>query len=156
MAAASNYHPYHVLLALKTLTQPRAIAWSRQGTIASIGADSRSIDLQFLRTNPKDGSWSLSEQTPCTLFGTSFQGGPIAHLAWAATGSPELAIIDSVGRISLLTFSMSLNRPYQLRSWDADPVDDLNAVVGCYWLPLIPQSKQVPSTLAFYDALSKT
>jgi len=37
---------------------------------------------------------------------------------------------------------MTINRPYQVRSWDNDPVDDLHAVVGSYWLPLVPQNKQ--------------
>jgi len=124
------------------LTSVRGIAWSKQGTIAAIGADGRSVDLYFLRVHPKDASWGLSEPTPFAQFGSNFQGGPIVHLAWAATGSPELAVVDSVGRISVLTFSMTLNRPYQLRAWDADPVDDLHAVVGSYWLPLIPLNKQ--------------
>lgn len=70
-------------------------------------------------------------------------GCPITHLAWAPTATPDLAVIDSVGRVTILTFSISLNRPYLTRRWDADQVDDLHAVVGCYWLPLMPQSKQV-------------
>ncbi len=51
--------------------------------------------------------------------------------------------MDAVGRVAILTFSTNLNRPYQQRTWEADPVDDMHAVVGSYWLPLLPQSKQV-------------
>lgn len=122
------------------------IAWSRQGTIASISADGFSVELRYLRTNPHDGMWGLSEPTPCSQISGShnFSGGPIVHLAWAATASPELAIIDAAGRVSILTFSMNLNRPYPLRTWDVDTIDDLHSVVGAYWLPLMPQTKQSP------------
>ncbi|KIH87170.1 mediator of RNA polymerase II transcription subunit 16, fungi type [Sporothrix brasiliensis 5110] len=123
------------------------IAWSKQGTIASIGADGQSIELRYLRTDAEDASWALSEATSYAQFSssntqTTFAGGPIVHLAWAATGHSELAVIDSVGRVSILAFSTSLNKPFALRSWEADPVDDLHAVVGCYWLPIVPANKQ--------------
>jgi mediator of RNA polymerase II transcription subunit 16, fungi type len=120
----------------------RTLAWSRQGTIASVAADGRSIDLYFIRSHPKDGAWGLSEPTPWTQLGAGFQGGPIAHLAWAATSNPELAVIDTAGRVSIWNFNQNLNRPSQVRSWDSDSIEDVNAVVGCYWLPLCPQSKQ--------------
>jgi mediator of RNA polymerase II transcription subunit 16 len=112
-----------------------------------VSPDGRSVDLRFLRCHPDNGSWDLSEPTPCPVLPNSLTGSTVAHLAWAATGSPELAIIDTVGRVNILSFSISLNRPYQVRKWDADSVDDLNAVVGCYWLPLVPQSRQVTAPL---------
>lgn len=123
------------------------IGWSKQGTIAAISDDGQSIDLRYLRADPENATWGLSEPTSYTQFSsattpTTFSGGPIVHLAWAATVHPELAVIDSVGRISILSFSVSLNYPYPLRSWEADPIDDLNAVVGCYWLPGSPSNKQ--------------
>ncbi|OAA61254.1 RNA polymerase 2 mediator complex subunit [Niveomyces insectorum RCEF 264] len=132
---------------MRTRGCSQRIGWSRQGTIASIGADGQSIDVRYLRTDPRDGSWGLSEPTHYAQFShvntvTTFSGGPIVHLAWAATGHPELAVIDAVGRVSILAFTLSLNRPFPLRSWELDPVDDLHAVVGCYWLPLIPHGKQ--------------
>jgi mediator of RNA polymerase II transcription subunit 16 len=68
-------------------------------------------------------------------------GCPIVHLAWASTSSPDLAVIDSVGRVFILTFSITLNRSYVARKWDNDAADDLNAVVGCYWLPTFQQVK---------------
>jgi mediator of RNA polymerase II transcription subunit 16, fungi type len=55
----------------------------------------------------------------------------------------ELAVIDSVGRISIQNLSLALNRPFKSRAWTSDPVDDLHAVVGTYWLPLMPPNKQV-------------
>lgn len=65
------------------------------------------------------------------------------HISWSAASHSELAVVDSVGRICILAFSTSLNRPFCIRSWEPDPVDDLHAVVACYWLPLMPPNKQV-------------
>lgn len=83
----------------------------------------------------------MSETTPCLGLTPTLPGCPIVHLAWAPTQSPELAVIDSVGRIFILTFSITLNRSYVARKWDNDAADDLNAVVGCYWLPILMHSK---------------
>lgn len=115
----------------------QAIAWSRQGTIATISKDGRSVELRFLRCHPENGSWDVSKPTPCVGVSNTLSGCPIVHLAWAATSSTDLAIIDSVGRVFILTFAITLNRPYIARSWNADLGDDLHAVVGCYWLPLV-------------------
>lgn len=51
-------------------------------------------------------------------------------------------MLDGVGRLSLLSFPHALNKAHLSRKWDPDPVDDLNAVVGCHWLNLIPPSRQ--------------
>lgn len=124
------------------LTRPaRRIAWSKSGTIASVTEDGLFVEFRYLRCDPDDASWQLSEPTRCDLVSGSEQT-PLVHLSWSATGTPELAIIDAVGRLSLLSFSIALNRPYFFRRWDADPVDDLNAVVGCYWLGLTPPGRQ--------------
>lgn len=133
----------------------RGIAWSKQGTIASISKDGQSIDLRFIRAHPDNGSWQLSQPTPWN-FGGILPGCPIVHLAWAGQSSPELAIIDSVGRVSIWSFSITLNRPYPVRKWDQNPADDLQAVVGCYWLPLASPSRQVlgPSLHLRYYHLS--
>jgi mediator of RNA polymerase II transcription subunit 16, fungi type len=71
------------------------------------------------------------------------------HLAWATTTSPELAIIDALGRVAILTFSIALNRPFSVRRWEADLVDDLHAVVGAYWLSLVPQGRQVSPAVSY-------
>ncbi|KAK0656360.1 RNA polymerase II mediator complex subunit Sin4 [Cercophora newfieldiana] len=127
---------------LRTRGCCQAIAWSRQGTIASVSKNATSIDLRFLRCHPDTGAWDMSAPTPCSVLSPVQSGVPIVHLAWAPTSSPELAVIDAVGRISILSFSITLNRPYATRKWDADAVDDLNAVVGCYWLPLTTPGRQ--------------
>lgn len=118
----------------------RRIAWSKAGTIASITEDGLFVEFRFLRSDPDDGSWQLSEPTRCDLISGSEQN-PLVHLSWSATSNPELAVIDAVGRVVLFTFSIALNRPYFFRKWDSDPLDDLNAVVGCYWLGLHPPGR---------------
>lgn len=44
----------------------------------------------------------------------------------------------------LLSFALALNHPFLLRSWDSDPIDTLNAAVGCYYLPVPPPQPQKP------------
>lgn len=154
---------------LRTRGCCQGIAWSRQGTIAVIAKDGMSIDLRFIRCKPDDGDWELSESnswsavsltpsppgpSPSSPVSLASAGAPFVHLAWAPTSTYELAVIDALGRISILTFSISLNRPYQTRRWDADLVDDLHAVVGCYWLPLGMQpNKQVSCLCRFHLTL---
>ncbi len=109
--------------------------------------DGQTIDLRFLRCHPENGSWELSEPSPCSALSQAVVGGPITHLQWNAQGSPELAVFDAVGRVSILSFSIHLNRTYPIRRWDSDAVDDLHAVAGAYWLPLFPQSRQASTHL---------
>lgn len=134
----------------------RGIAWSRQGTIASIASDGRSIDLRFLRCHPTTGAWEISQPTPCLVLSPVLANCPIVHIAWASTSSPDIAVIDSVGRVFILTFSIALNRSYVARKWDNDPVDDLNAVVGCYWLPTYASVKDRWGQLVSYSPAVRT
>ena len=100
------------------------------------------MHLQFLRCHPDNGSWDLSEPSTCELVkGTP--AIPLVHLEWGTTNTPELAVFDAVGRVALFSFPISLNHPYMTRKWDADAVDDVNAVMGCYWLAVAPSNQQV-------------
>ncbi|KAK1776186.1 mediator complex subunit 16-domain-containing protein [Copromyces sp. CBS 386.78] len=121
---------------LRTHGCHQAIAWSRQGTIASITKDGRSVEFRFLRCRPEDAGWELSEPYvySTAVIPMHTTAGPIVHLAWSNTH--ELAVVDAVGRITILNLTIMLNRPFITRKWDGDPVDDLHAVVGCYWLPV--------------------
>ncbi|KAK4128203.1 hypothetical protein N657DRAFT_638626 [Parathielavia appendiculata] len=118
---------------LRTRGCCQTIAWSRQGTIASVAKDAMSIDLRFIRCNPDTTEWELSEPAS---WSPSSSAAPFVHLAWSPSVSPELAVLDAHGRITVLGFSIANNQPYPARRWESDVVDDLHAIVGCYWLPL--------------------
>lgn len=100
------------------------------------------MQLRFLRCNPVDGSWDLSQPTTCELIRGS-QGIPLVHLEWGSANVPELAIIDAVGRVVIVSFSISLNHPFITRKYDTDSIDDANAVVGAHWLAVAPPNQQV-------------
>ncbi|KAM0343821.1 hypothetical protein ACHAPU_008090 [Fusarium lateritium] len=119
----------------------QAVAWSRTGTIANITSDGQNVELRYLRRSPDDGSWDLSEPTTCPFVKGS-PTIPIVHLSWAGTSIPDLAVIDAVGRVAVVSFSISLNHPFVQRRWDADPIDDVHAIVGSYWLNVAPTSNQ--------------
>ncbi|KAF4455021.1 mediator of rna polymerase ii transcription subunit 16 [Fusarium austroafricanum] len=119
----------------------QTVAWSRTGTIANITPDGQNLELRFLRRSPEDGSWDLSDPTTCS-FVKGLPTVPIVHLVWAGTSSPDLAVIDADGRVTIVSFSISLNHPFVQRKWDADPTDDVHTIVGAYWLNVAPSNQQ--------------
>ncbi|KAI8629437.1 RNA polymerase II mediator complex subunit Sin4 [Xylariaceae sp. FL1651] len=118
----------------------QGLAWSKGGTIASISPNGQSLELRYLRADPKDATWGLSEPKVIAPW-QSLIGGPIVHLSWGPASS-ELAVIDAVGRVLLLNFNTDLNRPMISRRWDGDAVDDLHAIVGTYWLNPLPANSR--------------
>ncbi|KAI2623653.1 RNA polymerase II mediator complex subunit Sin4 [Xylaria nigripes] len=122
----------------------QGLTWSKGGSIASITPGGRSLELRYLRANPKNAAWGLSEPKLITPW-QNLNGGPVVHLSWGPANS-ELAVVDAVGRVLLLNFNSDLNRPLVSRRWDGDPIDDLHAVVGTYWLnPLSANSRFYPT-----------
>lgn len=87
----------------------------------------------YIHAKDKDATFTLSDPTTIAPWET-LPGGPLVHLSWSPA-SPELAVIDAVGRVLIISFSANLNRPSPSRRWDGDSIDDLQAVVGTYWLP---------------------
>ncbi|RFU33515.1 hypothetical protein B7463_g2798, partial [Scytalidium lignicola] len=124
----------------------QSIAWSKWGSIASIAPNGATLELRNLRCSPENGDWALSEPTLTHQLSNELDGGPLKHLCWGPSGS-ELAVIDSVGRITILSLFSSLNKPTLSRQCQVDPVDDLHAVVGCYWLNLAPYPANRPTIL---------
>lgn len=101
-----------------------------------------------MRCHPDNGNWDLSEPTTCDLVkGTPVV--PLVHLEWGTTNSPELAVIDAVGRVAIVSFAISLNHPFVTRKWDADVIDDIHAITGCYWLAVAPSNQQVSNLHRF-------
>jgi len=129
---------------LAALTKFRSVAWSKWGTIASIASNGTTLTLQSLRCDPVDGSWGMTEtSTTSPLCHDDIQ---LKHLTWSPSGS-DLAVIDSVGRVTILTMFASINRPSMSSNPQADPVDDLQRVVGCYWLNMQTVPAQRPVCL---------
>ncbi|KAI1000695.1 hypothetical protein K3495_g7503 [Podosphaera aphanis] len=112
------------------------IAWSKWGSIASVASDGYSLEIRNLRYNPSNGTWGLSEPS-IPNFSSTQEGGPLRHLSWSPTGC-DLAVIDSVGRVTILTIFSSLNKLSVSRNYHLDLTDDLYTVAGSYWLPLAP------------------
>lgn len=118
----------------------RGVAWSRWGCIASIIENGKNLEFRNLRCHPRDGSWNVSEPTVAP-FNLSSENIPFQHLCWSPNGT-DLAVIDAAGRISIFTTSTFLNTPNILRSGQTDPPEDLNAVVGAYWLNVLPPQQR--------------
>lgn len=133
------------------LTDNRKVAWCKSGAIASITPDGESVELRFLRAHPETGVWDLSEATTCDLVkGTA--SIPLVHLEWGTTSISELAVFDSVGRVTLMSFSLTVNHAISTRKWDGDAVDDINAIVGCHWLNVAPVNPQKPYNVLYGPA----
>ncbi|OTB06539.1 hypothetical protein M426DRAFT_9670 [Hypoxylon sp. CI-4A] len=133
----------------------QTIAWSKSGTIASISPDGQQVQLRYIRANEKDATFSLSEPSPLSSWGT-LPGGPLVHLTWSPVNS-ELAIIDAVGRLLILNFNTTLNRPTLSRRWDSDSLDDSQAIVGTYWLQNYPgPNPRMPPYTPSYAPAVKT
>ncbi|RKF72818.1 Mediator of RNA polymerase II transcription subunit 16 [Golovinomyces cichoracearum] len=112
------------------------IAWSKCGSIASISPNGYTLEIRFLRCHHETGTWTLSEPS-IPSFTSTQDGGPLRHLSWSPTGC-DLAVIDSAGRVTIFSIFSSLNKFNVSRSCHIDSADDLQTVVGSYWLPLAP------------------
>ncbi|CZT50349.1 uncharacterized protein RSE6_11318 [Rhynchosporium secalis] len=124
----------------------QTIAWSKWGSIASVAANGTSLELRNLRCHPDDGTWALTEPTSTPNFSSALDGGPLKHLSWSPTGS-DLAVIDAAGRVTILSMFSGLNKSGMSRLCQNDSADDLNGVVGCYWLNQAPFPPGRPAML---------
>jgi mediator of RNA polymerase II transcription subunit 16, fungi type len=115
----------------------RGIAWSKLGSVASISQSGAGLEFRTIRCHPVDGSWDLSEPTLVPQVNPVQDGISLQHLCWSLNGS-DLAAIDAVGRVFILTISTFMNKPSLVRSGHTDSTEDLHAVVGAYWLNLLP------------------
>jgi mediator of RNA polymerase II transcription subunit 16 len=101
------------------------------------------LELRNLRCHPENGKWGLSEPSPTNPLTANLDGGPLKHLCWSASGS-ELAVIDTAGRVNILSLFSSLNKPTLHRHCQMDPIDELCGVVGCHWLTPAPYQLNRP------------
>ncbi|OJD18828.1 hypothetical protein AJ78_01160 [Emergomyces pasteurianus Ep9510] len=109
------------------------VAWSKLGAIAYVSQDGQKVLLRYLHCRPDDGKWTLSEEAPINQVSDAHGGHTIVHLLWNESGS-ELAIVDSGGRISIVTILTTLNTINFARQASIDSDDDWAQPVGLMWL----------------------
>lgn len=115
----------------------RKITWSKGGCIAYISGDNCNIILKHLICDSYDGQWKLSKGYSLDDLPPVHDGGDIVHLSWSHSGS-ELAVVDLLGRISVFSIFITMNRLNSSRRCILDPEDHLGAVVGLMWLHTTP------------------
>ncbi|KAL9116271.1 MAG: hypothetical protein Q9187_007206, partial [Circinaria calcarea] len=122
---------------LRTNGCSQKVAWSKNGCIAYITSDGRSVRLANLRCGPANGVWEQDSHADSLLAGhilRIYKGRELAHLSWNSTGL-ELLVADVYGRLSIFSTSLvSINRVAAAKVWITDPEDNLNTLVGMTWL----------------------
>lgn len=112
----------------------RRIAWSRLGGIAYISADSTKVSFRCLRYHSKTAKWELSNDYPVAKRQGTDEQHTFVHLEWSQTGM-DLAVADTVGRISIFTFSTTaVNHAHAAPVPAIDQPSELNRAVGMFWL----------------------
>ncbi|KJF61295.1 RNA polymerase II Mediator complex subunit Sin4, variant 1 [Coccidioides immitis RS] len=111
----------------------RKLAWSKLGAIAYISNDGQKVFLQNILCNADDGEWSLCDGRFRCKIAEAQSGHTFIHLCWHESGS-DLAIVDSCGRVMIVSMSIALNAFAVSRSIVIDPDDDGNQPVGLMWL----------------------
>ncbi|KAH0544055.1 hypothetical protein FGG08_001673 [Glutinoglossum americanum] len=109
------------------------VAWSNLGCIAYVKRDGNAVVIRNLLCRPDDGRWTLGGEFPVSQVSPNDDGQQIVHLSWNPSGS-ELAVVDMLGRLSIFTIYITVNRLNQSRSSVVDQEDDLGAIVGMSWL----------------------
>lgn len=111
----------------------RRIAWSKTGCIATIDEDGHGVFTRQLFCNKGDGKWTLSQPISIKGISTLHCDYPIIHLSWNHQGH-ELAVFDSMGRVSIFTLLFTLSDFSAPRKCAIDTDDPLGVVVGLIWL----------------------
>ena len=98
-----------------------------------ISSDGERVLLRHLACNPENGKWALNSEKSAHQIAEANEGHAFIHLAWNEAGS-DLAIVDSSGRVLVVSMSIALNvlGPSRLALNDSD--DDGNQLVGLMWL----------------------
>ena len=82
---------------------------------------------------PSDGEWGLSDENSINGVSAVHNGSPIVHISFNHQGH-ELAIFDSLGKISIFTIMFTVNDIAAPRKCVIDTEDQVNEVVGLLWL----------------------
>src|SRR5205809_6551881 len=92
-----------------SLTKDRKVAWSNFGCIAYVKLDGNGVVIRNLLCRPEDGKWTLGGEFPVSQVSPNDDGQQIVHLSWNPSGS-ELAVVDTLGRLSIYTIYIAVNR----------------------------------------------
>lgn len=111
----------------------RKIAWSKLGCVAAIAADGRAVKVRILIRDHNNGTWTLSQESRIEQVTIAHGGQQLSHLSWSPSGV-ELAVVDTLGRISIFQMINAMNRYIQSRSTKSDHEDDLGVMIGMTWL----------------------
>jgi mediator of RNA polymerase II transcription subunit 16 len=112
----------------------RRIAWSRLGGIAYITPDSSEVRFRCLKFYQRTAKWELSKDYPIVQRPATDENHAFVHLEWSQTGM-DLAVADTVGRISVFTFSTTaVNNSTAALIAAVDPQNELDRAVGMFWL----------------------
>jgi mediator of RNA polymerase II transcription subunit 16, fungi type len=129
--------PVSFVCRLKFLTDAvfdRKIAWSRLGGIAYISPDGFEVWFRCLRFQSLIAKWELSKDYPIVQRSVTDEPRSFVHLEWSQTGM-DLAVTDTVGRISIFTFSSTAVNQFIVASIvHPDQQNELDRAVGVYWL----------------------
>ena len=77
--------------------------------------------------------WSLSDGDEAKMIALVHNGQTLKHLSWNHTGT-ELAVIDTLGGISVSSLLNSVNRSSILKRCVLGAEDNLSIPVGSMWL----------------------
>jgi mediator of RNA polymerase II transcription subunit 16, fungi type len=112
----------------------RRIAWSRLGGIAYISLDNSEVRFRCLRFHSTTAKWELSKDYAVVQRPVTDENYAFVHLEWSQTGM-DLAIADTVGRISVYTFSTTaVNHSTAAPIATVDRQNELDRAVGMFWL----------------------
>lgn len=111
----------------------RRLAWSKLGCIAQL-SDGKIIFRAVVR-NQETGLWSLSPEQPRPIVAP--QGVTFVHIEFSSLGL-DLVAFDQHGYPHVYTISFALDRMNPQPVNAAHLRDDMNVVVGIYWLPMYP------------------
>ncbi|CAL8583760.1 hypothetical protein XPA_009378 [Xanthoria parietina] len=118
---------------LRTSGCSQKIAWSTTGCVASIAHDGCTVTLRNLYCDPATGLWNLSDGEDAKAIALLHNGHTLKHLSWNHTGT-ELAVIDTLGNISVSSLLTSFNHSSVSRRCMLGAEDNLSVPVGSMWL----------------------
>jgi mediator of RNA polymerase II transcription subunit 16, fungi type len=103
------------------------------GVAAYINLDGTQICLRNMLCKPEDGKFVLSSEATIAHLPAASEGRQIVHLSWNPTGT-ELAVVDSLGGVTLYIIWITVNRLQTARALPREEqVDDCSAILSTFW-----------------------